>query len=182
MRRELSKREKEIERIVCPETKLPAFFNRRKRERGDMGWAREVAAPEEGKASRRRKEDEDDKYKAEFLKAMKSIKDIHATTFVGMSKKKYKEEQLISLGAPRVKEQTMPFKMKMGILAGWKKREQRELRVAKESGQVLPVQKRNRDYRKTGKANGPGIDVSTRKGVLHVSKNASIRGPSTNRR
>ena len=164
-----------VERIVCPTVTLPDSFSRSKRERGDMGWDRDASVssrPSSGNnfSGKKQRYDEKNEDRAEFMKVMQSIKDINATSFQGMSKKKYKEEKLIALGAPKVKEQTMPFKMKMGILAGRKKRESRELNAAKESGQVLPSQgKKTKAYKRSEDA-GLGLDVHTKRGVLHVSK------------
>lgn len=164
-----------IERIVCPTVSLPDSFSRNKRERGDMGWDRDASVssrqPSGGSAnSKKQRYDEKNEDRAEFMKVMQSIKDINATSFEGMSKKKHKEDKLVKLGAPKVKEQTMPFKMKMGILAGRKKRETRALIAAKESGQVLPSQGKKTKAYKRAEDGGLGLDVHTKRGVLHVSK------------
>lgn len=165
-----------IESIRCPTVSLPdSFRQNHKRERGDMGWDRDGSTSLTGdsthkKISKRRKENDYSADKAEFLNVMKSIKEISATSFEGMSKKKYKEEKLIALGAPKVKEQTMPFKMKMGILAGRKRREVREIHAAKESGLILPMQAKKRGYNRSDDA-GPGLDVHTKKGILHLNRN-----------
>jgi co-chaperonin GroES (HSP10) len=164
-----------IQRTVCPTVGLPESFHK-KRDRGDMGWDRDAndynKEPEKIAGRKRRRDYSDDKNsedKAEFIKVMQSIKDLSATSFQGMSKKKHKEEKLIALGAPKVKEQTMPFKMKMGILAGRKKRELREVNTAKESGLILPSKAKDKSYKRS-EDGGLGLDVHTKKGILHLSK------------
>ena len=75
--------------------------------------------------------------KEEIRYMMSTIKAFNANSSTGSMKKNYKDDILTKLGAPPPKQPTMPFKMKMGILAGQKKRELMKEKGAKESGVVL---------------------------------------------
>ena len=98
-----------------------------------------------------------------------------------MSRIKHKEDKLTKLGAPPPKEQKMPFKMKMGILEGRKKREIKSQERAKESGVVhgkkafsssggsSSTTKKLRGKREDFEGYG-GFDVKTKGGVFHLSK------------
>jgi hypothetical protein len=116
--------------------------------------------------------------KTEMSEIMKEIKDLSSTALLGSAKKKYKEDILTKLGAAPVKEQTMPFKMKMGILKGRKRREDRAEQERKESGVVVATSKTKKgkksnqlSERDDDKALGvPNWNVNTFNGVLHLSK------------
>ena len=112
---------------------------------------------------------------AEMKDIFESIKELSSTTLQGSDRKKYKEDKLTKLGAPPVKEQTMPFKMKMGILRGRKKREERALAQAKESGVVLAKtskkDKKKRIDDENDDSGGPDWNLATHNGVLRISKN-----------
>jgi hypothetical protein len=70
-----------------------------------------------------------------------SIRELSAQSLRGLQKLNHKEDKLTKLGVPPPKEQSMPFKMKMGILAGREKRKRKHLLEAKEAGTVLAVSK-----------------------------------------
>jgi Domain of unknown function (DUF4602) len=167
-------------RVKCPVVDVPSNLHasRNKRPRGDMGWDQDGLPNSYGasSSSKSRKVDEDENSSREELKKIfASIKDLSATSFTGMKKKQHKEDKLTALGAPRVKEQTMPFKMKMGILAGRKKRAEREEKEAKDAGIILAKAttfgKRNDRNKFTKRSDsGASFDVNTKGGVLHLSK------------
>ena len=88
-----------------------------------------------------------------------------------------------------VPPQKMPFKMKLGIMAGRVKREEKETQAAKDSGTILAKVagykvggRQERDGRGRGGGRRPGgprrdgkeesqsFDVKTKGGVLHLSK------------
>ena len=114
----------------------------------------------------------------EMQDIMSSIKDLSATTFKGMARLKHKNDKLTELGAYRVKEQTMPLKMALGIRAGREKRKDKAIARAKESGTVLAssvtAQSSKSNRRHTSDdddgGGGGGLNVSTKRGVLHLSK------------
>jgi hypothetical protein len=105
---------------------------------------------------------------------MSSVKDFASTTFQGLSKKQHKEEKLTKLGAPRVKEQTMPFRMKMGILAARAKREARLDEAARQAGIVTAGRSGGgagkKDKKRSEDSNGGGIDVPVKSGVFRLSR------------
>jgi hypothetical protein len=59
-----------------------------------------------------------------------------ATTATGMEKLHHKQDILTKLGVPAPKEQTMPFKMKMGILKGRQQRLEKIEAEQKQSGSI----------------------------------------------
>jgi hypothetical protein len=65
-----------------------------------------------------------------------SVKEFSSQTKTGMHAKKHKEDVLTKLGVKPVAQQTMPFKMKMGIVAGRKKTVSRVAERAREGGVV----------------------------------------------
>jgi len=86
-----------------------------------------------------------------------------------------------------VPPQKMPFKMKLGIMAGRAKREEKETQAAKDSGTILAKVagykvggRQERDGRgggrrpggprRDGKEESQSFDVKTKGGVLHLSK------------
>lgn len=62
---------------------------------------------------------------------MKNMFEYTANTLSGKNKKKFKEDRLSQLGAPPVKQQKMPFRMKMGLISARKKIEQRNIEYNK---------------------------------------------------
>ena len=143
--------------IVCPEVKLPDYIKKRKNDNYD----REV----KNEKNKKSKEDVD------FRTMFASVKELGATQLTGLAKKNHKEDRLTKLGAPPAKQPTMPFGQKMGILAGRKKREKRMILQAKQSGVVLAKKNKNNDDRKRVKKD-KGFDVHTKRGVLHLKKDA----------
>lgn len=79
--------------------------------------------------------------KEEIRDMMAKIKVFNANALTGSQKKNYKDDILTKLGAPPPKQPTMPFKIKMGILAGRKKKELLKEKELKESGVVLASSK-----------------------------------------
>lgn len=120
--------------FVCPEVRVPKL----QRPDGDRKRQREpeIQRPN-GKFDTKKPKTE----KEELRGMMATIKQYNSQTLEGMSMKAYKEHKLTKLGAAPPKQQTMPFKMKMGIIAGRKKRNQREKALDKEGGVVRANQK-----------------------------------------
>ncbi len=87
-----------------------------------------------------------------------------------MKKKKFKEDKLTKLGAPDVKQQKMPFSMKMGIEKGKKRRQAAVIREAKDAGIVLASAKREESSAQRSFKKDDGIDfgAKVRGGVMHV--------------
>ncbi len=107
------------------------------------------------------------------------IKDLTATSFEGLKKKRFKEDKLTKLGAPPAKQQKMPFKMRMGIDKGIQRREKATIAHAKESGVVLASSimksKSKGKERERPRRSEDDFDVRTKKGVLHVKRPGSGR-------
>ena len=121
--------------------------------------------------------------KSELQQIYSEIKEYSSTAFTGLAKKKHKEDKLTKLGAPPAKEQTMPFKMKMGILAGRKKREQKMIAEAKQAGIVLAenvTKKAKKPTRndKKGRSRSDRDDIGPKTvgGVLRIGKNFMAAG------
>lgn len=106
----------------------------------------------------------------EFSDIFNSIKELASTQYVGMNKKKFKEDKLTKLGAAPVKQQKMPFKMKIGILKGREKKIKKLQDQAKESGVVLSkdLLQKNKKNKNNNVSNQPNLDVKTKSGVLHI--------------
>ncbi len=113
--------------------------------------------------------------KDEIRGLLGDVKGLAATAFEGLKKKKYKEDKLTKLGAPEVKQQKMPFKMKMGIEAGKVRRQKAIQAQAKEGGIILATQKKKEDPKRSFKRNDELGDRVT-KGVLHVNKSKFGKG------
>lgn len=111
--------------FVCPEVRVP------KLDRSDRNFKRKEPSEDfrQNNVSNKRPKSE----KEELRSLMKTVKEYSSQSLVGLSKKAHKDQKLTKLGAAPPKQQTMPFKMKMGILAGKKKRKQREAREATEA-------------------------------------------------
>lgn len=89
------------------------------------------------------------KDKEELRNLMKTVTDFSSQALVGLERKHHKDDILSRLGVPPPKEQTMPLKMKLGILAGREKRKKRKIDEAKESGEVLSRQTLNNISKKS---------------------------------
>lgn len=92
--------------------------------------------------------------KEEIRDMMSKIKVFNANSLTGSMKKNYKDDILTKLGAPPPKQPTMPFKLKMDILAGRKKRKLLKEKEVKESGVVL-ANKHNRVMHSSKKSKKP---------------------------
>jgi hypothetical protein len=191
-------------KVSCPTVHVPDAARHhgpstKKRSRGDMGWNEDATSYQVGGGGGSSSSSSSSSQRGRFsgssssgqekdvdLKALFStVKDFSATAFTGMKKKQHKEDKLTKLGAAPVKQQQMPFKMKMGILAGRKKRDETTEKSAQESGVVLArvaSQKvgggqRNRTSSSSFQKKKPrrsgdsaSIDINTKGGVLHLSK------------
>lgn len=154
-----------VETVYCPTTTLPENYLNDK-----LKKKRKHSQDEEQHNQQNEREI--------FQKIFKSVKEFGLTN-IQTSKKKILDDKLTKLGALPVKQQKMPFKMKMGILEGRKKREKRQLEEARESGQVLSIKKKKEiKVNKKISNNQPDFNVKTRGGVLRLSKS----GTNTKRR
>lgn len=117
----------------CPSFRVPdrsTYLNRSNKRRPDE------QSEDSGFNKRSRNAMKQSSYQ-EQREIMSSIREFGSQALTGMNKKKFKEDKLTKLGAPPPKQQTMPFKMRLGINAGREKRKQKQLELAKESGTVL---------------------------------------------
>jgi len=110
---------------------------------------------------------------------MSEVKQLSAKTFVGLAKKKHKDDTLTTLGVDAPKKQTMPFKMALGIREGRLKRQLKTIEKSKESGVVLSKNLSHKSAKEeySGKNAGKrsreerdGLDVGTKKGVFHLKR------------
>lgn len=111
---------------------------------------------------------------ADFESMFSSVKELGSSQLIGLARKKHKEDKLTKLGAPPAKQPTMPFAQKMGILAGRKKRENRVIESAKQSGVVLANKSKSSASRERVKKDR-GFDVHTKRGVLHLKQDMGSR-------
>jgi hypothetical protein len=159
----LGGRMKVVETVYCPTVDLPEDFQRHKKRKHFH---------HEGDGNTSNLDMNDRKMFAQMFSSVKEF----GMTNLEKSKKKVLENKLTKLGAPPVKQPKMPFKMKMGILEGRKKREQRQLQDARDSGQVLATsltsKKKNEREKLKKRAlsdqQQPDLDVRTRRGVLRL--------------
>ena len=122
--------------------------------------------------------------KDEIRGLLGDIKGLTATSFVGLKKKKFKDDKLTKLGAPDVKQQKMPFKMKMGIEAGKARRQKAVQSQAKEAGIVLATHRKAESDSRGGLFTKKKFDLGDRvsKGVLHINKSGYGSGSGSGRR
>ena len=110
----------------------------------------------------------------EMTELMSSIREFSSSTFKGQSRLKHKDDKLVKLGAAPAKQQTMPFKMAMGIRRGREKRAQKEITNAKESGRVLAVNRgpgiQTESLTKRTKDKDPDFNIHSKKGVFHLDR------------
>lgn len=118
--------------FVCPDVRVPKLdrdSNGKKRK--DYGGVSDRTPRTDNDKKRPKSE------KVQLREFMGSIKEFSSKSFEGMSKKAHKDDKLTKLGAAPPKQQTMPFKMKMGILQGRKKRKTKDAKDAVEAGIVV---------------------------------------------
>jgi hypothetical protein len=190
-----------VKEYKCPVVNVPdntRYSKHSNDKRGDMGWGETAKRFNPTNPTNNKQktiniiggDDSDNnsfyEEKKEFQQMFASVKDLTATSFTGMSKKTHKEDKLTKLGALPVKQQKMPLKMKLGIIAGREKRLEKTVNRAKEEGVVLPtsviaqlskksnVSDNNKDYgyemTKKQKRERPDLDIKTYGGVFHLSK------------
>ena len=184
-----------VAKFVCPAVRLPSGTTDKKRPRGDMGWTEDASSYDSASSSssssngKRRLSNNSEK-REEISSIFTSVKDFSSASFLGLKKKQHKEDKLTKLGAPEVKQQKMPFKMRLGLDAASKKRTLKNQLKAKESGVVLAaVSKKNRNDRgrresstndrssygrasskSRGRDESSSFGINTKSGVMHLSK------------
>ena len=146
--------------FVCPEVMLPDSFKKK---------SSNYKGKDDGKYQKKKEEE------ADFDTMFSSVKELGSSQLIGMARKKHKEDKLTKLGAPPAKQPTMPFAQKMGILAGRKKREERAISMAKQSGVVLANKSKENKGRERVKKDR-GFDVHTKGGVLHMKRDMGSSG------
>ena len=146
--------------FVCPDVMLPDSFKKK-------------ASNYKGKDGQKYQKKEEE---ADFESMFSSVKELGSSQLMGLARKKHKEDKLTKLGAPPAKQPTMPFAQKMGILAGRKKREERVIVQAKQSGVVLAKSKaRSEKGGRERVKKDRGFDVHTKRGVLHLKQDMGSR-------
>jgi hypothetical protein len=176
-----------VETVYCPTVALPEDYLQRKEKkrkyvednhitssgsRSSKGARVRDGGNGRGNARENGPEENEDDKKI-FQKIFKSVKEFGLTN-METSKRKLLDEKLTKLGAPPLKQQKMPFKMKIGILDGRKRREKAHVQDARVSGQVLASSKIKKDNlkvkKKSSSSQQPDFDVKTKRGVLQLNK------------
>ena len=165
---------KAVQHFVCPTVHVPDDLRRQNNTRNTKRPA-ESAAPIESKYISKAKKLKKDESLGDMLK---SVRDLGSSGLTGQARLKYKNDKLTKLGAPPPKEQTMPFKMKMGILAGRKKRELKQIAESKVSNLVYPKTHFSTKQPKTRERTSEAFDFEpkTYRGVFKMGKDKMPRG------
>ena len=163
----MNEKKRKVETFYCPIVELPEDFqgkNKKSKKLNDRNSNKE----RERERGEGREEINDREI---FQKIFNSVRDF-GTSNSHNSKKKSLDDKLTKLGAPPIKQQKMPFKMRVGILEGRKKREEYQKKEAKSSGQILAIKSKNSSKlkRKEKNLNQPDFDIKTKRGVLRLSK------------
>jgi Domain of unknown function (DUF4602) len=186
---------KRVETYVCPSVRLPdegVITNRRKsyskrpRDPDSQPYGVVNTTSSGSKYSRVGGKGGETTRHTEMDGILSEIKQLSSTRLEGLAKKKSKDDVLTRLGVPPPKQQTMPFAMRVGIEAGRKKRQEKYLNRAKESGLVigrgqnpsfipLMTTSKEKEQASASKQKREDFDVKTRSGVLHVKKDRSGR-------
>lgn len=132
---------------------------------------------------RKRLSDFNEEEKIEDIRTIyQSITEFNANEMRGKSREKLKTDKLTALGAPPVKQQKVPFKMKMARLRDMKVKELRSKEILMESGVVAAKSSKTAQAKlkadaklKKKKISGhdsiqPKVGLKTVKGVYRVKK------------
>jgi len=174
-----------IQIVKCPKIVLPGEDKSAHEPFKSYGSHRGGSNRDNKKISERDKNiQERIRQRTQFDTYFSSVSELGHSALTGQARKSHKSDKLTSLGVRPEKAQTMPFKMKMGILTGKEKRQKRILNEAKQSGLVLSARAlgakvsvaslissdgRGKGVVEKGSFN-PDIDVSVRGGVLRMPK------------
>ncbi|RYH29919.1 DUF4602 domain-containing protein [archaeon] len=143
--------------VVCPEDKLPEFFRPPKRNADELSSRRQAGGPDGNKKPRldanKKEEDTSNMSTREELKhLMKSIKQFNSNQLFGKEKRKSYQDKLTELGAMPLKQQKVPFKMKLAIHKSRERKQERKKEEQKQSGVVtMDTLKHVRDRKKSRK-------------------------------
>lgn len=143
--------------VVCPEDKLPEFYRPPKRKSDDITTRKQTGGSGGGKKPRFdvKKKDEDTSNlstREELKLMMKSIKQFNTNQLFGKDKRKSNQDKLTELGAMPLKQEKMPFKMKLAIHKSRERKQERKKEEQKQSGVVtIDTLKKVKDRRKSRK-------------------------------
>jgi hypothetical protein len=151
----MSTNRKQVKTVFCPEVGLPDDFKSHSRKRGRSSFHASNKKQTQDKS---------------FEHLLSSVKDFSSVSLTGQSRKKFEDDKLTKLGALPVKQQKMPFQMRIGLIAGKKKRDARKNIELKESGQVVAKSQQQKSKSKPREKKDRGLDVNTRGGVFHLKK------------
>lgn len=154
--------------VKCPEVKVPVSFFRGKRKRNSSLDDDDDDNYERGNQSTKRGLSD----REEFDKYLSEVKSLGNSTLIGEKGKKVKEDILTKLGVAPVKQQKMPFKMRLGINDGRKRRTDNMLKRSKESGTIIArtlTQKISKKMTDRGERRRDELDSHVKGGVLHLS-------------
>lgn len=135
-----AKKRKQV--YICPEVNIPNDSKKRIKSFHPSDVSKDL---ENGKPLDKKS------MKSEMKKFMDSVRKFNANSSSSSGKKNFKDDLLTRLGAPPKKQQTMPFKMKMGILTAREKRRLRDDLQAKEAGLVTTSTTNSKRKKKNNK-------------------------------
>ena len=137
--------QKSVKVVHCPDIPMPKDLLKRKAFQG-------------GRTPQHEENTENTSTREELRGFMQDIRQFNTSMEVGKSKRKIIEDKLTVLGAPPLKPQKMPLKLKIALSNARKFREKKELDRARESQVVnhqydkiakkSKMNKRERNYRK----------------------------------
>lgn len=156
-----------VKTFKCPEVRLPDDLINTGKKKRKLDHFKE----DDGHYKTKFKNEINDD-RISFEKTFSAIKKINGSTLTGLSRIKHKGDKLSKLGVPPPKQPTMPFKMKIGIEQGRKKRASKQLEYAKTSG-LVTAQKSQKSSNSKSKefSRKDDFEVRTYGGVLKVNKN-----------
>jgi hypothetical protein len=160
----MSTNRKQVKTVFCPEVGLPDDFKSHSRKRGRESDRLSVGMSSFHASNKKQTQDKS------FEHLLSSVKDFSSVSLTGQSRKKFEDDKLTKLGALPVKQQKMPFQMRIGLIAGKKKRDARKNIELKESGQVVAKSQQQKSKSKPREKKDRGLDVNTRGGVFHLKK------------
>lgn len=152
-----------VKTYKCPVISyVPSLLTGNKRKRGQQNSL--LNSNEESNA--------DDKFKLEKYRA--EVRALSDSKLKGLAGIKVKDDVLTNLGVAPPKQQTMPFKMRMGINKGRSIRTEKFIIKAKESGTVvassLLSQQKKKKWEEPDELGMNGFDSHVKGGVLRITK------------
>jgi hypothetical protein len=160
--------------VKCPEVKVPERRKRNRVDRDDISFEGEDDDRKSERSFKGAQQMRALSDREEFEKYFTDVKNLGSSTYTGEKGKKAKDDILTKLGVAKVKQQKMPFKMRLGINEGRKRRAENMLKKSKDSGTVIARSLMQKPLKKLGdgsRNHREELDTHVKGGVLHLSKN-----------